>query len=99
MKRNAHYYVVPVDGHQYPDARQQRLTLMEARKLLAKEAKEARQDCINAYKRCSIVGKAKSGFVEIKVGGKQGYHVWTRLAIRDHHEGYPGTQTRRKPIP
>lgn len=50
-------------------------------KALAEEVKAAAKSCRRSSKRCSIIGTARSGRVEIRVGGHQGYHLWQRYSI------------------
>ena len=57
------------------------LTKAEAQKELAEIVREAAQSCRRTYKRCSVVGSVRSGSVEIKVGGRQGYNMWQRYII------------------
>lgn len=52
-------------------------------KALAEEVKIAVKECRRSYKRCSVVGSARSGSVQIKVGGRQGYHLWQRYVINE----------------
>lgn len=59
-------------------------------KALAEEVKIAAQACRRRYKSCSVVGSARSGSVQIRVGGRQGYHLWQRYVINER----PGS---RKP--
>ena len=59
-------------------------------KALAEEVKIAVKECRRRYKTCSVVGSARSGSVQIKVGGRQGYHLWERYVINER----PGS---RKP--
>jgi hypothetical protein len=59
-------------------------------KALAEEVKTAAQECRRSHKTCSVVGSARSGSVQIRVGGRQGYNLWQRYVINER----PGS---RKP--
>ena len=52
-------------------------------KALAEEVKTAAQECRRRYKSCSVVGSARKGSVQIKVGGRQGYNLWQRYVINE----------------
>ena len=52
-------------------------------KALAEEVKTAAQECRRSHKSCSVVGSARSGSVQIKIGGCQGYHLWQRYVINE----------------
>ena len=52
-------------------------------KALAEEVKTAAQECRRRYKTCSVVGSARSGSVQINVGGRQGYNLWQRYVINE----------------
>ena len=52
-------------------------------KALAEEVKTAAAECRRRYKTCSVVGNARSGSVQIKVGGRQGYNLWQRYVINE----------------
>jgi len=52
-------------------------------KALAAEVKDAVQACRRSHKTCSVVGSARTGNVQIKVGGRQGYHLWQRYLINE----------------
>ena len=52
-------------------------------KALAEEVKIAAQKCRRSHKTCSVVGSARKGSVQIKVGGRQGYHLWQRYVINE----------------
>ncbi len=52
-------------------------------KALAEEVQDAAQACRRSHGTCSVVGSARSGSVQIKVGGRQGYHLWQRYVINE----------------
>lgn len=52
-------------------------------KALSEEVKHAAQACRRRYKTCSVVGSARSGSVQILIGGRQGYHMWQRYVINE----------------
>lgn len=52
-------------------------------KALAEEVKTAARECRRSHKTCSVVGSARKGSVQIKVGGRQGYHLWQRYVINE----------------
>lgn len=52
-------------------------------KALSEEVKLAAEACRRSHKRCSVVGSARQGGVQIRVGGRQGYHLWERYAINE----------------
>lgn len=52
-------------------------------KALAEEVRSAAQACRRSHKSCSVVGSARKGSVQIKVGGRQGYHLWQRYVINE----------------
>lgn len=52
-------------------------------KALAAEVRDAAQACRRSHKTCSVVGSAREGSVQIKVGGRQGYHLWQRYVINE----------------
>lgn len=57
------------------------LTKAEARKELREAVRDSAQSCRRSHKRCSVIGSVRSGSVEIKIGGRQGYHLWQRYII------------------
>lgn len=61
-------------------------------KALAEEVKAAVKECRRSHKSCAVVGSARSGSVQIKVGGRQGYHLWQRYVINER----PGSRKPRK---
>jgi len=54
-----------------------------AAKALAEEVKHAAQACRRSHKACSVVGSARKGSVQIRVGGRQGYNLWQRYVINE----------------
>ena len=58
-------------------------TKKAARKALAAEVREAARDCRRSKGACSIVGTTQSGSVQIRIGGRQGYHLWQRYVINE----------------
>lgn len=62
-------------------------------KALAEEVKEDAKACRRSHKSCSVVGSARSGSVQIKVGGRQGYHLWQRYVINER----PGARKPPRP--
>jgi len=58
-------------------------TKKRAQKFMAKEVKASASYCRKSYKhkRCSAVGSVRDGHVTIKIGGRQGYHMWNRFSI------------------
>lgn len=56
-------------------------------KALAEEVKTAAQECRRSHKTCSVVGSARKGSVQIRVGGRQGYHLWQRYVINERPGG------------
>lgn len=57
------------------------LTKSEARKELREIVRDSAQSCRRSHKRCSVIGSVRSGSVEIKIGGRQGFHLWQRFII------------------
>lgn len=80
-KRNYHiatqsgYIVDKVTGYA------ELFTKGEAKKALSEIVREDAQACRRHYKRCSVVGSVRSGGVEIKIGGRQGYNLYQRYVI------------------
>ncbi len=72
------YLVDNVTGYPYEFA-----TRAAAVKALAEEVKTAAQECRRSHKTCSVVGSARSGNVQIRVGGRQGYNLWQRYVINE----------------
>jgi hypothetical protein len=72
------YLVDNITGYPYEFA-----TRKAAVKALAEEVKDAAQECRRRYKTCSVVGSARSGRVQINVGGRQGYNLWQRYVINE----------------
>ncbi len=58
------------------------LTLAQARKELARTVKESTAKCRRSYRRCTKMGEIKKGVVEIRIGGRQGFHLWNHYSIR-----------------
>jgi hypothetical protein len=58
-------------------------TKAQARKDLANIVKGEAATCRQRHNRCSVIGTSKSGSVEIKIGGRQGYHLWDRFIINE----------------
>lgn len=54
----------------------------EATKALTEEVRIAARRCRESYGTCSVIGTAKKGDVEIRIGGRQGYNLWQRYMIR-----------------
>ena len=54
-----------------------------ARKALTEIVRDAARACRRRYRRCSVVGSAQKDGVEIKIGGRQGYHLWQRYVINE----------------
>jgi hypothetical protein len=54
-----------------------------AAKVLAEIVRDAAKRCRQSYKTCSVVGSAREGSVQIRVGGRQGYHLWQRYVINE----------------
>lgn len=71
-------YVIATN-HGYLDGEYK--TKAAAKKVLAALVKESAKECRRGYRSCSVIGSAKSGSVSIKIGGRQGYHLWQRFAI------------------
>lgn len=53
----------------------------EARKALAEIVKDDASACRQRHKRCAVVGSVRGDGVEIKIGGRQGYHLYQRYVI------------------
>ncbi len=75
-KRN--YYVIATQNGYVGD---EFSTKASAVKALAREVRIAAAECRRGKRRCSVIGSAKNGSVEIKIGGRQGYHLWQRYSI------------------
>ncbi len=73
-----------------------------AQKALAKEVRAAAKACRRAHRRCATVGTVREGGVEIKIGGRQGYHMWNRFVLNAakpqnvRHLPLSGTRRRRR---
>lgn len=57
-------------------------TKTAARKALAEIVRDDAKRCRRSHERCSVVGSVKSDGVQIKIGGRQGYHLWDRYIIK-----------------
>ena len=57
------------------------LTKAAARKALSSIVRDDASACRRSHKTCSVVGSVAKGSVQIKVGGRQGYHLWQRYVI------------------
>jgi hypothetical protein len=75
---NNGYIVDNVTG--YPE---EFATKQLAVKALTELVSDAAESCRRSYKTCSVVGAARDGKVEIRVGGRQGYHLWDRFSISE----------------
>lgn len=56
-------------------------TKAAARKALSSIVRDEAAKCRRSHKTCSVVGSSAKGSVQIKVGGRQGYHLWQRFII------------------
>lgn len=74
------YYVIPAYGVDWIYGEGHK-TKTAAKKELAQIVREDVADCRARHGRCATVGTVKEGDVEIKIGGKQGYHTWQRWVI------------------
>jgi len=79
------YIVNNVTG--YPEEFATRAAVVKA---MAELVRDAAERCRRSYKTCSVVGTARGGDVQIRVGGRQGYNLWDRYTISER----PGS---RKP--
>ncbi len=84
-----------VDAGGVVSAQSEKMTLTAARKQIAADARADRARCKQHHGRCTIVGTAKSGVMEVRIGGKQGHHMWSRYALRDSGP-FGGTRKRRR---
>jgi hypothetical protein len=73
-----------------------RRTLTGARKALATEVRSALRKCRRSHGRCSQIGTSREGDVEIRIGGRQGYHLWQRYLISSRGGFYGARRRRRK---
>lgn len=71
------YYIATQHG--YLD--QYFLTKNGAIKALAEEVRLSAAKCRRSERTCSVVGSARSGSVEIRIGGRQGHNLWQRYVI------------------
>lgn len=58
-------------------------TKTRARKEMAAMVKRSLKACRRSHRRCSQVGSVRDGTVRIKIGGRQGYHLWQRFDLVD----------------
>lgn len=56
-------------------------TLKAARKELSAIVRRQLRACRRSHRRCSQVGTVREGDVRIRIGGRQGYHLWDRYAL------------------
>jgi hypothetical protein len=56
-------------------------TKKEATKALAQMVREDARECRRRFDRCSVVGSAREGSVKIRIGGRQGFHLYNRYVI------------------
>ena len=81
-----HYVIATNDGYivdtvtGYPE---EFATKQDAIKALTEIVRDAAERCRRSYKTCSVVGTARDGDVQIRVGGRQGYHLWDRFLINE----------------
>jgi hypothetical protein len=57
-------------------------TKKAALKALREEVKASAKSCRRSHKRCSVIRSAATGHYEIKIGGRQGYHLWQSYRVR-----------------
>jgi len=76
-----HYLIATQNGYLLDDFP----TRAAAVKALAQEVKAAAAECRRSTRhgRCSVIGSAKKGSVVIRIGGRQGYHLWQRYIINE----------------
>jgi len=58
-------------------------TKAQAQKIMASEVRSSAKSCRKSYRRCSVIGSTKDGSVKIMIGGRQGYHMWSRFVLND----------------
>lgn len=81
-----HYVIATNDGYivdnvtGYPE---EFASKQDAVKALTEIVRDAAERCRRSYKACSVVGTAREGNVQIRVGGRQGYHLWDRFSISE----------------
>lgn len=73
-------YTVHQYGYSYPHGGKC-LSLAAARKDLVKLSRESAKNCRRTHGSCTTKGTAKSGAVEITVGGRQGHNLWSAFYI------------------
>ena len=80
-----HYIIATNDGYILNDAgyAQEFHSKEAAAKELASIVREDAAACRRSYKTCSILGSARKGSVQIRVGGRQGFHLWQRYVINE----------------
>lgn len=81
-----HYIIATQDGYILDDVTgypEEFHSKAAAAKVLAEIVRDAAKRCRQSYKTCSVVGSARKGSVQIKVGGRQGYHLWQRYLINE----------------
>ena len=76
-RRRQTFVIASQSGTLSPDYSSRR----DVERALANEVKEQAARCRRAHKRCAVVGSAKRGDVEIRIGGRQGYNLWDRYVI------------------
>lgn len=77
--RNKRYLIATQHGYVNDDFD----TKAAAKKELAKLARESAAACRRSHRTCSIIGSARKGSVQIKIGGRQGYHLWQRFVVTE----------------
>ena len=81
-----HYIIATNNGYIVDNATgypEEFATKQLAIKALAEIVRDAAERCRRSHKTCSVVGTARDGKVEIRVGGRQGYHLWDRFLINE----------------
>lgn len=79
MARRKRYVIATQHGYLDGDFS----TRAAAVKALAAEVRSAAKSCRQSSKRCSVIGSARSGSVQIKIGGRQGANLWQRYVINE----------------
>ena len=77
MARSKHYVIATQGSYlqgTFP-------TKASAVRALAHEVKASTRECRQRRGRCSVIGSARQGSVQIKIGGRQGYNLWQRYVI------------------
>jgi hypothetical protein len=81
-----HYVIATQNGYivdnvtGYPE---EFATKQLAVKTMTELVRDAAERCRRSYKTCSVVGTARDGDVQIRVGGRQGYNLWDRFTISE----------------